>query len=255
MRSWLLPTLAQAHSPGQDRALPWPCVPPSRACPSAAACWGLRRAASSDPACRSDASPCCPALQQGAPPPPRLLPLRLHLAAGPVCGVHHLPHVHAAPRALHHAKGAPRAGLPCSVPPARWLPWAAAAAHNPVSALVATLTIWAPNSCSAVASLWSVMYGTAAAAAKPCAPTLPGAVPPSGRCRRSGRSPMPTSSPTSSTPCASWTTLSSRWVPAVDGHTAGQLAGCCWRAALCQRHAGHFPNASRFREEPNIQEV
>lgn len=44
-------------------------------------------------------------LQQGAPPPSSLLCLRLHLAVGPVCGLHQLPHVHAAPCARHHAQG------------------------------------------------------------------------------------------------------------------------------------------------------
>lgn len=47
----------------------------------------------------------CVSLQQGAPPPPRVLCLRLHLPAGPVCGLHQLPHVHAAPCARHHAQG------------------------------------------------------------------------------------------------------------------------------------------------------
>lgn len=49
-----------------------------------------------------------PPLQQGAAPPAGLLPLRVHLAAGPVCGTHHVPDVHAARGPRHHATGEQR---------------------------------------------------------------------------------------------------------------------------------------------------
>ena len=130
---------------------------------------------------------CLPAPQQGAPPPTRLLPLRLHLSAGPVCRLPHFPHVHAAQGARAHAPGMatlpPAAAAVCLLRMSRIKPWPCAVDAAALSSADAGSTLL-PSTAPAVSV---------------------------AACRRSARSRMPSSSPTSSTPSASWPTSASRW--------------------------------------------